>query len=282
MTAAGLRSRPEGFHSGSSKQNIFQRARRVIQYRRILDLLVRRDLKVRYAGSALGYLWTILDPLLMSFVYWFVFTKVFHRDAGPQNRPYLLYLVTGRMLWSWFGSGVPVAAKALRSEAQMVRSTNVPREIWIVRLAISRGVEFVFGIPVIIVFALAYWKQPTWYCFLLPLGMVMCFALLLGVSLILAPLTVLMKDLSRIIPIVMRVWFYASPVLYSIGKLPPNLRIVFTFNPFVGPLSIVRASFFPTDLDWVYVLNSCVTIVVILLIGMWVFARLERQVLKEI
>jgi ABC-2 type transport system permease protein len=282
MTTVSLRSRPEGFHSGSSQQNIFQRAKRVFQYRRILDLLVRRDLKVRYSGSALGYLWTILDPLLMSFVYWFVFTQVFDRDAGPENRPYLLYLVTGRMLWSWFGSGVPVAAKALRSEAQMVRSTNVPREIWIVRLAISRGVEFVFGIPVIIVFAVAYWKQPTWYCFLLPLGMLLCFLLLLGVSLILAPLTVLLRDLSRVIPILMRVWFYASPVLYSVNKLPEQLRVVFTFNPFVGPLSIVRASFFPSDLNWTYVLNSCISIVIILFIGMVVFARLERPVLKEI
>jgi ABC-2 type transport system permease protein len=282
MTTVSLRSRPEGFHSGSSQQSMMQRVKRIWQYRRILDLLVRRDLKVRYAGSALGYLWTVLDPLLMSFVYWFVFTQVFHRDAGPENRPYLLYLVTGRMLWTWFGSGLPVAAKALKSESQMVRSTNVPRELWLVRTAVSRGVEFVFGIPVIIVFAIAYWKKPTWYAFMAPLGMVMCFFLLLGMSLILAPLTVMMKDLSRLIPIVMRVWFYASPVLYSISKLPHQLRVIFAFNPFVGPLTVIRAAFFPADLRWLYIIDSCISILVIFVIGMIVFARMERKILKEI
>ena len=282
MTTVSLRSRPEGFHTGSSQQSFPQRAKRVWQYRRILDLLVRRDLKVRYSGSALGYLWTVLDPLLMSFVYWFVLVKIFGRDAGPQNDPYLLYLVTGRMLWSWFGSGVPIAARALLSESQMVRSTNVPRELWIVRLAISRGVEYVFSIPVIVIFAVAYLKAPTWWSFLLPVAMIQCFFLLVGVSLILAPLTVLTKDLTRVIPIVMRVWFYASPVLYPISKLGPNLRPIFAFNPFVGPLSIARAAFFPVDLNWRYIGFSTITIAVIFVIGMFVFSRLERQVLKEI
>lgn len=282
MTTVSLRSRPEGFHTGSSQQTLTQRITRVWQYRRILDLLVRRDLKVRYSGSVLGYLWTVLDPLLMSFIYWFVFEKVFHRDAGPQNDPYLLYLVTGRMLWSWFGSGVPVAARALLSEAQMVRSTNVPRELWIVRLGISRGVEYLFGIPVIIVFALAYLKKPTWYAFMLPIAMIQCFFLLVGVALILAPLTVLTKDLTRIIPIAMRVWFYGSPVLYPISKVPSYLQGAFAFNPFVGPLTIARAAFFPADVNWRYIGFSTLSIAVIFVIGMFVFSRLERQILKEI
>ena len=73
-------------------------------YRRILALLVRRDLKVRYAGSFLGYLWSVLDPLLMSLVFWFIFTQIFHRTVGYP--PYILFLVMGQMIMSWFQSGV--------------------------------------------------------------------------------------------------------------------------------------------------------------------------------
>jgi ABC-2 type transport system permease protein len=283
MTSASLRSRPEGFHSGSSRQNVIQRTIRVMQYRRILNLLVRRDLKVRYAGSALGYLWTVLDPLLMSLVYWYVFTKIFHRDAGGQNEPYMLYLVTGQLIWAWFANGVTGTSRALSSEAQMVRSSNVPRELWVVRVTMSKGIEYLFGLPVIAIYALAYMKRPNLEgLLLLPVGMAMCFVLVLGLGLILAPLTVLVNDVSRIIPIVMRVLFYASPVLYSASTVPPGLRAAWTLNPMVGVLGLARAVFFPEDLDWGYVLNSAVGTAVIFAIGAFVFTRLERPVLKEI
>jgi ABC-type polysaccharide/polyol phosphate export permease len=282
MTTASLRGRPEGFHSGSSRQNVLQRTRRVWQYRRILELLVRRDLKVRYAGSALGYLWTVLDPLLMSLVYWFVFTHIFHRNAGPQNEPFMLYLVSGQLIWAWFSGGITSAARAIRSEAQMVRSSNVPRELWVVRVAVSKGIEYLFGLPVVALYALAYWKAPTLGVLLLPLACLMCFLLVLGVGLILAPLTVLVRDVDRIIPIVMRVLFYASPVLYNVAQVPASIREAYNFNPAVGVLSMVRATFFPADFDWTYVWHSMIGTAVILALGIFVFTRLERPVLKEI
>jgi ABC-2 type transport system permease protein len=282
MSTASLRSRPEGFHTGSSRQNMFQRAKRVVQYRRILDLLVRRDLKVRYAGSALGYLWTVLDPLLMSLVYWFVFTKILKRDAGPQNRPFMLYLVTGQLIWGWFNGGVVAAAKAIRAEAQMVRSSNVPRELWVVRIAVSKGIEYLFGLPVVAIYALAYAKKPTLGVLLLPLAALLAFLLVLGIGLILAPLTVLVRDIDRIIPIVMRVLFYCSPILYSVRQVPTPVRVIYNWNPAVGMLDLARATFFPVDLNWVNVLHSAIVTLILLVIGSWVFARLERPVLKEI
>ena len=283
MTSASLRSRPEGFHSGSSRQNVIQRTLRVLQYRRILNLLVRRDLKVRYAGSALGYVWTVLDPLLMSLVYWYVFTKIFHRNAGAQNEPYMLYLVTGQLIWAWFANGVTGTARALSSEAQMVRSSNVPRELWVVRVTTSKGIEYLFGLPVIAIYAIAYLKKPNLEGFLLlPVGMAMCFLLVLGLGLILAPLTVLVNDVSRLIPIVMRVLFYASPVLYSAASVPEGLKAAWTFNPTVGILGLTRAVFFPEDLDWAFVLHSAIGTAIILAIGVFVFTRLVRPVLKEI
>lgn len=282
MTRVGMVGRAEGFSSGSSNRTFLQRTVRVWRYRRILDLLVRRDLKVRYAGSALGYLWTVLDPLLMSLVYWYVFTKIFKRDAGPTNRPYMLYLVTGQLIWAWFSGGILTAARAIRSEAQMVRSSNVPRELWVVRVAVSRGVEYMFGLPVIAIYALAYLKQPNWRVVLLPVACLMAFMLVMGVGLILAPLTVLIRDIDRIVPIVVRVLFYASPILYSISHVPKSFRKVYSFNPTVGMLDLARAGFFPDDLNWTYVLHSSIVTVLLFAIGATVFTRLERPVLKEI
>lgn len=310
MTSASLRGRPGGFTTTSTgRPGVGERFRRVIQYRRILGLLVRRDLKVRYAGSALGYVWSVLDPLLMSVVFWFVFTVIFDRKIGYP--PYILFLVLGQIMWAWFSGGVSATAKALRSQVQMVRSSNVPRELWVLRVVISKGVEFVFSLPVVMIFAVAYLKAPHIEVLLLPLAMVMCFFLVLGFGLILAPLTVLVRDVERIIPIFMRVMFYASPILYSVKDVPTHLHLALSLNPTTGILILARSAFFPQELsgvvpldhnrkpvtrlvnghrevvthyvnNWDFVWHSAIGIAVIFGIGVFVFSRLERPVLKEI
>ena len=102
----------------------------------------------------------------------------------------------------------------------MVRSSNVPRELWILRVVLSKFVEYVFGLPVLAVFAVAYAVAPTKYLYLIPLGWVLEAVLVIGIGLILAPCTVLFNDLERIVPIVVRVLFYASPMLYSVSNVP--------------------------------------------------------------
>lgn len=283
MTSVSLRSRPTGFASGSSRLTLWARAKRVVQFRRILKLLVRRDLKIRYAGSVLGYVWTILDPLLMSAVYFVIFTVVIKRNVGYS--PYILFLVSGQLPWYWFAGGVSAVARSLRGEAQMVRSSNVPRELWIIRTICSKAVEYLFSLPVLALFALAYLQAPNWHIVLLPLAWVMIFVPLLGFGLLLAPITVLVRDVERIIPILTRVFFYLSPVLYSLKEVlqrAPQLQLLYNVNPIVGPLLLSRACFFPEELKWAYVWHSAVASAVVLAIGLFAFTRLERQVLKEI
>jgi ABC-2 type transport system permease protein len=310
VSTASLRGRPGGFTTTSTgRPGVAERFRRVVQYRRILGLLVRRDLKVRYAGSALGYVWSVLDPLLMSAVYFFVFTVIFDRKVGYP--PYILFLVIGQLLWAWFNGGVTSTARALRSEAQMVRSSNVPRELWVLRVVLSKGVEFVLSLPVIAIFALAYLKAPSWQIVFLPVAMLMCFFLTLGLGLMLAPLTVLVRDVERIIPIFLRVMFYASPILYSVKDVPRHLHVALSINPATGMLVLARAAFFPQELYgsapvdrngrplthivdghrvavmhhvnyWPFVLNSAIGIAIIFSLGLFLFSRLERPVLKEI
>jgi ABC-2 type transport system permease protein len=284
VTTVSLRSRPTGFASGRTTPTVIERFVRVYQYRRILKLLIKRDLKVRYASSFLGYFWSVLEPLLMSVVYWVVFTKLFPRNVGYD--PYILFLVAGQLPWFWFNGGVVQCVKALRSEAQMVRSSNVPRELWVVRTVASKGVEFIFSLPVLAIFAIAYGKAPNWHIIFLPLVWVMVFVLLLGIGLIVAPLSVLVRDLDRVIPIIMRVMFYMSPVLYSVAvafkRLPPSLDWIYNVNPIVGPLVLARSAFFPQELHWTYVWHSALISIALLAIGVFTFIRLERQVLKEI
>lgn len=281
MTIISLHSRPTGFNTGTGRPGFVERVKRIVAYRRIVRLLVGRDLRVRYAGSALGYLWSVLDPLLMSLVYWFVFTRIFHRgNIGYQ--PYIVFLLSGQLAWFWINNSINGCARALHNEAQMVRSSNVPREIWVLRVIAARGTEYLLSLPVLAAFALVYLKAPSWQIVFLPVAMLMSIVLLTGIGLILAPLVVLVRDVERVIPVVMRVLFYVSPILYSTKKIPPSLHLVASLNPLAGILVLFRSTFFPQELHWDWVRNSAIGCAVIFAIGVFVFSRLERAVLKEI
>ena len=248
--------------------------------RRAIKLLVGRDLKVRYASSALGYVWSVLEPLLLAGIYWFIFTQVFTRTVGTE--PYIVFLLAGLLPWTWFNGAVTDAARALRSEAKLVRSTNVPREVWVIRVVLSKGVEFLLSLPVLFLFALMYSAPVDWQIvYLLPAVLLMA-TLALGVGLLLAPLVVLVRDLERIVRIALRLGFYASPVIFAVQDVPEPWDGIFAANPLAGIFELCRAGVFPGTVQWGHVGISVAISTGVLVLGWSVFARLERTVLKEI
>ncbi|MDO9378601.1 MAG: ABC transporter permease [Nocardioidaceae bacterium] len=249
--------------------------------RKVLALLIRRDLKVKYASSALGYVWAVLDPLLMAGVYWFVFTQIFQRlDVGAE--PYIVFLVAGLLPWQWFTGAVNTSGRALNASAKLIRAQNLPREIWVLRPVLAGAVSYVFALPVLALFVVVYGAGVTWYVLLMPVAMLVMIVLLTGIGLLLAPLIVLIKDLDPIVNVVVRLLFYASPIIYSHRDLPPGYEWASVANPLNGILGMFRAAFFPDQLQVSGALTATAISFGFLAVGWLVFARLERTVLKEI
>lgn len=250
------------------------------RYRHSLWLLTRRDLRVRYSTSALGYVWSILDPLVMAGIYWFVFTQVFQRPVGAE--PYIVFLLSALLPWMWFNGSVSDSTRAFLREAKLIRSTKIPRTIWVNRLVLSKGIEFVASIPVLAFFAIfsgaAVDVDLVWF----PLGILLQAVLTVGVTLIVAPLVVFFRDLERAVKLALRFLFYASPIIYGTHDLPSELQSWAAFNPLSGIFSLYRAGFFPDQLDWYQVGIGALMSLVLLAIGVLVFQRSERSVLKEI
>jgi ABC-2 type transport system permease protein len=242
--------------------------------------LTSRDLKVRYSTSFLGYFWSILDPLVMAGIYWFVFTQVFDRGVG--HEPYIVFLLTGLLPWMWFTGAVSDTTRAFLKESKLIRSTKIPRTIWIFRLVLSKGIEFLASIPVVALFAIFTGAQLHWQVVYSLLAIVMQVVLISGIGLIVAPLVVFFRDLERAVKLALRFLFYASPIIYSLRDLPGNLHFWGAFNPLSGIFSLYRAAFFPEDLEWFAVGISAVMSLIILGIGILVFRRSERAVLKGI
>lgn len=243
-------------------------------------LLSRRDLKVRYSTSALGYLWSILDPLLMSGIYFFVFTVVFNRGVG--HEPYIVFLLSALLPWTWFNGALSDSTRAFLREAKLIRSTKIPRTIWVGRIVMSKGIEFVASLPVLIVFAVVSGATVHWNAVLFVPAILLQAVLTLGLGLIIAPLVVFFRDLERAVKLILRFGFYASPIVYSTLDLPENLSNWAGLNPLSGLFSLYRAAWFPQELDWSLVGMSALTSVLLLLIGLAVFRRTLPAVLKEI
>ncbi|MFD5225015.1 ABC transporter permease [Microbacterium sp. NPDC058342] len=259
------------------------------RYAHSLWLLSARDLKVRYSTSALGYLWSVLDPLVMSAIYWFVFTQVFHRDVGED--PYIVFLISGLLPWVWFNSSVSDFTKAFKRDSRLVRSTAIPRSIWVNRIVLSKGIEFLFSLPVLAIFIVinvivesdpSKAVQIGWGILWLPVAVLLQVVLLVGLGLLVAPLCALYADLERTTGLILRALFYATPIIYSVSNLPEPFDVIGSFNPLAGIFTLYRMAFFPDQWHLTTVLIGAVMSVLILALGVWVFRSLERSVLKEL
>ncbi|TPW75875.1 ABC transporter permease [Schumannella soli] len=258
------------------------------RYRRSLWLLTSRDLRVRYSTSALGWVWSILDPLLMAGIYWFVFTQVFQR--GINHEPYIVFLMAALLPWTWFTGAVGDSTKAFTRDAKLIRSTTIPRSIWVTRIVLSKGIEFLLSLPVLALFIIAsqFTAHPAvlnWQLVYFVPAIILQAVLTVGIGLVVAPLVVFFRDLERAVRLILRLAFYASPIIFSLDDLRrvhPAFELIGSFNPLTGIMSLYRAGLFPKELDWFSIAISAGMTVVLFVIGLLVFRRCLPAVLKEI
>ena len=244
-------------------------------------MLVQRDLQRQYTRFRLGYLWTILEPLGMSMVLWFVFTVLLGtRKLGEQ--PYLLFLSIAILPWWWFTRGMASMTQVFQRSRGQLRISLLPTQLWVLRVVIVTMMEFILSLPVI---GLAMMLTRTWpgpLILLFPVGIALQFLLMFGLGLLIASWSVVVPDLARIVRIILRAMFYLSPVLYSINNIPERLQGFAALNPIVAPLGLYRVGFWPDEHEsnqWFVV--SLAVCAVIIALGLFVFHRLEPRILKE-
>jgi ABC-2 type transport system permease protein len=253
----------------------------VDRYWHALWLLASRDLKKRYSTSALGYFWSILDPLVMAGIYFFVFSVIFGR-GGVGEQPYIVFLLTALLPWTWFNGAISDSTRAFEFEAKLIRSTKIPRTIWVSSLVLSKGIEFIASIPVLAIFAIVAGAELHWQAVYWIPAILLQAVLTLGIGLIVAPLVVFLRDLHRAVKLILRALFYASPVVYGITDLPDGFGFLAVVNPLSGIFSLYRGAFFPAQLDALSIVMAVITSFAALAIGLAVFKRTEAAVLKEI
>ncbi len=246
-----------------------------------LRILIFRDLQIRYAGTWLGYFWTLLDPLAMSAIYWFVFSYILGgRSVG--ETPYILFLLTGVLAWTWFNGSVTDSARTLVLESKMIRSIAIPRYLWVIKSIGAKGTEFLFSLPILVAVAVIAKGQVSLQLLFFPLAFVVQFLLLSGIGLILAPLTVLARDTTNVLRIILRMMFYLTPIIYGLNDIPEKYQALAMLNPLTGIIVMYRAGFWANDNLMTPIIFSITISVAIFILGIFVFKKLERAVLKEV
>lgn len=271
----------------------------VWEHRKVVGLLVRRDLKVKYQQSVLGYAWTMLEPLALTLVYFFVFGLVLNAERGipVEAKPYggyILFLVAGILPWTTFGAILGEAPRTMITHSKLITTMKVPREIFPMATVGTKFIEYLLTWPVLLIFVFALGGRFSWegIFFWLPLAVVLTFVFGLGVTLFLASVNVLLRDVERLTRILTRLLFYGSAILFpasmvlSSDRVPGWAKTLYELNPLMGIFQMHRTVWFsgfeeltPSTLA---LISSVVGSFLMLAIGYWTFRRLEMSVLKEL
>lgn len=265
-----------------------ERLAAVYSRRGVLTQLVGRDIRVKYGSSVLGYFWSLLEPLMLTGVYYLIFTVLLERARfGIEN--YALFLMLGLLPWLWVNTTVSASMRALRGQSRLITKVRIPREIFPLSVVGAKMFEFVASWLVIIFIAAVAGVPPTLNAAYIPLTFLLQTLLLVGLSLFLSSVNVMLRDVERMTRILLRAGFYLSPVIYPVqrfldpGVLPDWVRLAYQMNPLVGIFSFYRSIFYPETFPTTTMIASAVIgSLLVFVVGYWTFIRLEPAVLKEL
>jgi len=253
-----------------------QRLLTLLHYRELFFQLVSRDIKQKYRRSILGYVWSMLNPLLTMVVLVIVFSNLFAR--GIQNFP--IYLLTGNLLFTFMAGAVSRALPSVLGNASLLKKIYVPKYIFTLAAVTSEFVTLLFSLGALVIVIIATKAPLSWYFFLTVIPIIELYIFCIGLGLFMAQANVFFRDMIYIWNIVSMAWMYLSVIFYPVSILPDWLRSFVThYNPMYFYIAMFRNFTIDTtdtgSLD--LAMRGAVSAVVMLLIGLISFARSKNK-----
>jgi lipopolysaccharide transport system permease protein len=244
-------------------------------YRELLYFLIWRDVKVRYKQTVLGVAWVILQPIITTLIFTIFLGKL--ARIPSDNIPYPLFAYTGLLGWSFFSGAVMNTGTSLVSNANLITKVYFPRMIIPGAAIGARLVDLAIGFVMLAGMMLYYGQTPTWRIVFLPLPVALLTLLSLGIGMWMSALNVKYRDIGAILPTVIQLWMYVSPVVYPLSLVPARWRWLYILNPLTGIIKAVRSSVLGQALDWPSLAASTVITLAVLVYSAFTFRRMEKQ-----
>jgi lipopolysaccharide transport system permease protein len=250
-------------------------------YRELFAFLVWRDIKVRYAQTVLGAIWTVFQPLALMLVYTYAFTQLARINTAPI--PYALYALSGLALWTFVSRGVYQGTSSLVSEIALVTKTPSPRILIPMAAVTSMLVDFIITLALFLVFDLAYGQHPSWRFAFVPLILFLTFLLTFGLSLLLSASNVRYRDVGQALPFTLQLWFFLSPVAFPL--LTPGhswMTYLQALNPLVGLILAFRWAVLGTAPPHGLFVIAVIITLLIFAAGVSYFSRADRTIADDV
>jgi len=269
---------------------MFKNLKSLLKYQALIQNLVSRELKARYRGSILGFLWSFFNPLLLMTVYTVVFGFIMKpRDPAFEGSPWLyaLFLFCGLLPWTWFSSSSLESANVLMVQGNLIKKILFPSEILPIVVITTNLVHFIFGLPVLLIFVIVMGKSFTVYILFLPLVILVQLIFSLGFALLVSSLTVHFRDIKDILANLLTLWFFASPIIYpmTFGTVQNSkiLRTLLNLNPMTHIMQgYQNCVFFGTLIHWKRLGVTMLVSIVLFFIGYYIFDRLRDSFPEEV
>ena len=256
------------------KNDIILSLKKFHQYKPLLHELVSRDLRVKYRRSFLGYLWSLLSPLMMMAVMSVVFSYMFRFDIPN----YPLYLICGQTLWTFFAESTSIALTAVWSNGTLIRKIYIPKYIFPISKVLSCFVTMSFSLAAILIVMVVTKVKFTWGLLLTPVPLLLLLLFSTGIGLILSTFSVFFRDIVHIYSVVIMAWMYLTPVFYPISSLPPELAKIIMYNPMFHYLDFFRELVLTGGLPSTFTVCMCVIWSIISIgIGLVVFEKFQKN-----
>ena len=255
------------------------RLQEIFSYRSMLWGMILSELRTRYRGSTLGFLWTFVNPLLSLLVYTLVFSVIMRIKLAH----YAVFLFVGLLGWNMFSTAALSSTSVIVRQASLVKKIYFPREILPLSVVGGSVINYLFSLVILIPFLVFSGYTPNIYWLYLPLIVLLEAVVTAGFSLLFAALNVYFRDLEHMLGIFMMLWMYLTPVVYTLSMLPPAFQQFFKLNPIADAIiSYQDIFYYGQPVRWKLFVYGWVLSILVFALGWQVFNRLSRRFAEEV
>jgi len=246
------------------------------RYRELFYILAWRDIAVRYKQTIIGVLWAVLRPLLTMIIFVVIFGKI--AKLPSEGVPYPIFVFAAMLPWTFFSSAFADASNSLIGNANLISKVYFPRLIIPAAAVIVAGVDFLISFVLLIILMLWYQYIPDWHILTLPFFLLLAFLAALGSGLFIAALNVRYRDFRFVIPFIVQLGLYISPVGFSTTIIPEKYQLLYYLNPMVAVIDGFRwaISGGKTTFNMTELTVSIIMIIILCILGILYFRKTEK------
>jgi lipopolysaccharide transport system permease protein len=240
----------------------------------LLKLLIKKEITLKYKRTYLGFLWSLLNPLLTGLVLFIAFS-VFMRF---EMEDYTLFLLAALFPWAWFSASVTMSTHSLTGNISLIKKVLFPKHYLIFALVTGQLVNFILALPILIVLVYYYGKTPSLNWFIsIPVYIVVQFAVTYGIALVISMVNAFFRDMEYIVNVCISMLFWMTPIIYPLESVPEKYRIYLAINPVTYLIQGWRDIFLNNTVNWHDISISVVTAMIVLTVGSIMFKKLDKR-----